>query len=105
MFERLRVHFADSMPPQCTGDVWCSTEDGTPLKWHRPSGVLFDLHGTPDELPWRLVVHFTKFPQADVRLFVPLPWSTCALTVLVRCCLLRNSCSVRARSEMSSGTL
>ena len=51
---------------QDSGDVWCSTEDGTPLKWHRPSGVLFDLHGTPEELPWRLVVHFTKFPQAQV---------------------------------------
>jgi autophagy-related protein 5 len=66
VFDRLREHFSDSMPPQCTGDVWCSTEDGTPLKWHRPSGVLFDLHGTPEELPWRLVVHFTKFPQAQV---------------------------------------
>ena len=75
VFERLRDHFADSMPPQCTGEMWCSMEDGTPLKWHRPTGVLFDLHGTPEELPWRLVVHFTKFPQADVRQILSLLWT------------------------------
>ena len=66
VFDRLREHFADSIPPQCTGDAWCSTEDGTPLKWHRPSGVLFDLHSAPETLPWKLVVHFTKFPTAQV---------------------------------------
>lgn len=66
VFDRLREHFADSIPPQCTGDVWCSTEAGTPLKWHRPSGVLFDLHSAPETLPWKLVVHFTKFPTTQV---------------------------------------
>ena len=104
VFERLQEHFADSKPPRCSGEMWCSTEDGTPLKWHRPSGVLFDLHGTPEELPWRLVVHFTKFPQADVRQILSLLWTawpplfSCAN---VFCC---TSCSARARSAISSGT-
>jgi hypothetical protein len=47
--------------------MWCSSEsDGTPLKWHRPNGVLFDSHGSPSSLPWAVVVHFTKFPRQDL---------------------------------------
>lgn len=102
VFKQLREHFADSMPPQCGGDMWCSTGDGTPLKWHRPSGVLFDLHGSPDVLPWRLIVHFSKFPQDQVRQVSS--WWFVRPAVLLRWRLCCNSCSVRAKRTMSSST-
>jgi len=37
-----------------------------PLKWHYPFGVLFDLLGSPTELPWLLTVHFQGFPTAKL---------------------------------------
>ena len=35
VFDRLRDHFADSLPPH-TDEMWCSCE-GTPLKWRAPA--------------------------------------------------------------------
>ncbi|KAG0379684.1 autophagy protein 5 [Mortierella sp. AD032] len=51
-------------------EMWFDYE-GTPLKWHYPVGLLFDIHGlqaasmnnkTTIPLPWRVTVHFRNFP-------------------------------------------
>jgi hypothetical protein len=65
-YDGLREHFGDSLPPHAD-QIWCSNEaDGVPLKWHRPTGVLFDAHGDPSALPWEVVVHFTRFPRKEL---------------------------------------
>lgn len=48
------------------GEVWFEC-NGTPLKWHYPIGVLYDLtmRGN-DEVPWCLIIHFTKFPEEQI---------------------------------------
>ncbi|CAG2180460.1 unnamed protein product, partial [Oppiella nova] len=43
-------------------DLWLDFE-GTPLKWHYPVGVLYDLLGADSCLPWTLSVHFEGFPE------------------------------------------
>jgi len=43
-------------------EIWFSYND-TPIKWHYPIGLLFDLLATDDQLPWSLTVHFKKFPE------------------------------------------
>ncbi|MDP2436595.1 MAG: autophagy protein 5 [archaeon] len=46
-----------------SGEFWLETaQEQTPLKWHYPVGVLFDLYGDRACLPWRLVLHFHRFP-------------------------------------------
>ncbi|KAF9153642.1 autophagy protein 5 [Actinomortierella ambigua] len=52
-------------------EVWYDYE-GTPLKWHYPIGLLYDLHGIQASsnkpgaretlLPWKVTVHFQNFP-------------------------------------------
>ncbi|CAG8758506.1 14056_t:CDS:2, partial [Cetraspora pellucida] len=49
-------------------DIWYDV-DGTPLKWHYPIGLLYDLHtgyrpdsNSPPPLPWPVTVHFKNFP-------------------------------------------
>lgn len=45
------------------GDIWFDC-NGTPLKWHFPVGVLFELTAKDkDNLPWMLTIHFSKFPD------------------------------------------
>ncbi|MCJ1253077.1 autophagy protein 5 [Lignoscripta atroalba] len=62
-------------------DGWFSFE-GVPLKWHYPIGLLYDLFSgsspsqapnqrpfsedTPDPLPWKLVLHFTEWPDEQL---------------------------------------
>lgn len=47
------------------GEMWLEFE-GQPLKWHYPVGVLFDLLGNTESLPWNLIVHFQNFPEDEV---------------------------------------
>ncbi|KAF9099824.1 autophagy protein 5 [Mortierella sp. GBA35] len=68
----VRKHFA-AKHLRITGDeseVWFDHE-GTPLKWHYPIGLLFDIHGLQAAsrrkesmlpLPWRVTVHSQNFP-------------------------------------------
>ncbi|KAF9978251.1 autophagy protein 5 [Actinomortierella ambigua] len=70
---QVRKHFVD-MALHFIGDdaeVWYDYE-GTPLKWHYPIGLLYDLHGIQASsnkpgaretlLPWKVTVHFQNFP-------------------------------------------
>lgn len=40
--------------------------DGQPIKWHHPVGLSWDLFGSSSDLPWRLILHFSKFPTEDL---------------------------------------
>jgi len=42
--------------------MWFKYKDTT-IKWQYPVGVLFDLLGNPEELPWPLTVYFQGFPS------------------------------------------
>uniref|UniRef100_A0A0N5ARF7 Autophagy protein 5 n=1 Tax=Syphacia muris TaxID=451379 RepID=A0A0N5ARF7_9BILA len=46
--------------------VWlqCGT---TPLKWHYPVGVLYDLLKSDEKLPWTITVRVTDFPKELIR--------------------------------------
>ncbi|XP_037080674.1 autophagy protein 5-like [Pollicipes pollicipes] len=60
VIDRVRRHFSRSVHPDHQGsDVWLEW-DGTPLKWHQPVGLQFDLLCTESALPWHLAVHFTS---------------------------------------------
>lgn len=64
----VRAFFADIRAAHEDGDdaeMWLEFR-GSPLKWNYPVGVLFDLFGSPTELPWEVTVHFSGFPQGKV---------------------------------------
>ncbi|MBZ3887515.1 Autophagy protein 5 [Sciurus carolinensis] len=46
-------------------EIWFEYE-GTPLKWHYPIGLLFDLLASSSALPWNITVHFKSFPEKDL---------------------------------------
>ncbi|KAH9280624.1 Autophagy protein 5 [Echinococcus granulosus] len=60
----------DSSPAQSTEEshsvkkdlTYWLVYDGVPLKWHYPVGLLFDLYGSPDKLPWEITVRFGDYP-------------------------------------------
>lgn len=72
--DKVRKHFSDSQRPGAqdnTGQMWFSYR-GTPLRWHQPIGLLYDLlcsASEGQELPWEITVHLTSFP---VDLLLPL---------------------------------
>ncbi|XP_054153762.1 autophagy protein 5-like [Oppia nitens] len=49
-------------PKTTAKDVWLDC-DGQPLRWHLPIGVLFDLFGEKQGIPWILNIHFRDFPE------------------------------------------
>ncbi|XP_037038701.1 autophagy protein 5 isoform X2 [Bradysia coprophila] len=63
--DKVRKHFSRFVSNEHQdGEVWYDC-NGTPLKWHYPIGVLFDLTTSREDnaLPWCLTIHFTKFPE------------------------------------------
>lgn len=40
--------------------------DGQPIKWHHQVGLSWDLFGSEYDLPWRLILHFSDFPEKDL---------------------------------------
>ena len=46
-------------------EMWLECE-GQALKWHSPIGVLFDLSGADNHLPWNITVHFQNFPELEI---------------------------------------
>ncbi|XP_055716765.1 autophagy protein 5 [Phlebotomus papatasi] len=62
--EKVRKHFVRFISnEQQEGDIWFDC-DGTPLKWHYPIGVLFDLTMGDEvpNLPWSVTIHFGNLP-------------------------------------------
>eukprot|EP01134_Creolimax_fragrantissima_P000310 CFRG0310T1 len=60
-------HFLNSKrePPNFDDEFWCEL-NGMPLKWNYPIGVLFDLYGSAQNLPWNITVHFQTYPEDDI---------------------------------------
>jgi len=46
-------------------DMWLDY-DGQAIKWHHPIGLSWDLFGSSYELPWRLILHFSDFPEKEL---------------------------------------
>uniref|UniRef100_A0A3P9Q3P9 Autophagy protein 5 n=1 Tax=Poecilia reticulata TaxID=8081 RepID=A0A3P9Q3P9_POERE len=63
--DKVKKHFLKVMRPEDVEEMWFEYE-GTPLKWHYPIGVLFDLHASNTVLPWNITVHFKNFPDQDL---------------------------------------
>lgn len=57
---KVKKHFQRHVEKE--DEVWFSFND-TPLKWHYPIGLLFDLLVTDDILPWVITVKFSKYPE------------------------------------------
>ncbi len=55
-----KAYFANYVPSvSCTDrEMWVEYKN-VPLRWHLPTGVLFDLFAHGDELPWGLTLHFS----------------------------------------------
>uniref|UniRef100_A0A8C4QEG5 ATG5 autophagy related 5 homolog (S. cerevisiae) n=1 Tax=Eptatretus burgeri TaxID=7764 RepID=A0A8C4QEG5_EPTBU len=62
-----RISYLPLVTDKDTGDVWFDFE-GTPLKWHYPIGLLFDLYAPNSSLPWNITVHFKGYPQDELLL-------------------------------------
>ncbi|BFI24572.1 autophagy-related protein 5 [Marchantia polymorpha subsp. ruderalis] len=58
--DSIKPHFQSTLPPG-SDTIWFDYE-GLPLKWHIPTGVLFDLLCAEPERPWNLTVHFRAYP-------------------------------------------
>ncbi|EAA62355.1 hypothetical protein AN5174.2 [Aspergillus nidulans FGSC A4] len=82
LLPRLKAFFSSSLIDPTASqphDGWFSFE-GVPLKWHYPVGLLYDLYAgaepatkssetealDDEQLPWRLVVHFGDWPDAEL---------------------------------------
>uniref|UniRef100_A0A8C1EBX6 Autophagy protein 5 n=1 Tax=Cyprinus carpio carpio TaxID=630221 RepID=A0A8C1EBX6_CYPCA len=63
--DKVKKHFLRVMKAEDSTEMWFEYE-GTPLKWHYPIGVLFDLHASNTALPWNVTVHFKNFPEHDL---------------------------------------
>lgn len=63
--DRVQKHFLKYVDPDQQGEMWFEDE-GVPLRWHYPIGVLFDLASHPTRLPWTLTVHFRNFPESEL---------------------------------------
>lgn len=48
-----------------TNNMWLDY-DGQPIKSHHPVGLSWDLFGCSSDLPWRLILHFSKFPSEEL---------------------------------------
>ena len=63
--EKVSKHFSSLLAGQSADQMWFSYR-GTPLRWHLPIGLLYDLtllSPEPASLPWQLTAHFTQFPS------------------------------------------
>lgn len=64
MATKLREYFAPSTAA-IVDELWFEYEH-TPLRWHYPVGVLFDMLGDTTKLPWHIVVRFRGFPSSEI---------------------------------------
>ncbi|TKC52594.1 hypothetical protein EI555_018043 [Monodon monoceros] len=55
--DKVKKHFQKVMRQEDISEIWFEYE-GTPLKWHYPIGLLFDLLASSSALPWNITVHF-----------------------------------------------
>ncbi|NXW40864.1 ATG5 protein, partial [Nyctiprogne leucopyga] len=65
--DKVKKHFQKVMRQEEVSEIWFEYE-GTPLKWHYPIGVLFDLHASNTALPWSITVHFKLSHRRNIIL-------------------------------------
>eukprot|EP00118_Oscarella_pearsei_P026002 m.309200 g.309200 ORF g.309200 m.309200 type:complete len:270 (+) comp45777_c0_seq1:36-845(+) len=63
--DKVKLHFQKTVSQEEGDEMWFEYDD-QPLKWQHPIGVLFDLHGNPDQVPWNVTVHFKRFPEDEL---------------------------------------
>ncbi|XP_040589116.1 autophagy protein 5 isoform X8 [Mesocricetus auratus] len=63
--DKVKKHFQKALRQEDVSEIWFEYE-GTPLKWHYPIGLLFDLLASSSALPWNITVHFKSFPEKDL---------------------------------------
>ncbi|CAB1334325.1 unnamed protein product [Coregonus sp. 'balchen'] len=64
--DKVKKHFLKVMKAEDVEEMWFDFE-GTPLKWHYPIGLLFDLHASNTALPWSITVHFKAHFMSSIK--------------------------------------
>eukprot|EP00092_Neocalanus_flemingeri_P048084 GFUD01054748.1.p1 GENE.GFUD01054748.1~~GFUD01054748.1.p1 ORF type:complete len:268 (+),score=101.12 GFUD01054748.1:55-858(+) len=63
--DKVRKQFSSHLSGQA-GEMWFSYR-GSPLRWHHPIGLLYDLLADQDSsLPWSITTHFSHFPTDQI---------------------------------------
>jgi len=64
--DKVKKHFVKFVSTdKQDAEMWLDF-NGTPLKWHYPIGLLFDLNKSDIQLPWTITLHFDKFPDGEL---------------------------------------
>ena len=68
-----RENLADTNNALNLNNLWLEYES-SPLKWHYPIGLLYDLHASSNSsqhshLPWQIFVHLSNFPEGEIIRF------------------------------------
>jgi len=75
--DKVRKHFQKHVSSELReASVWFEDANGTPMRWHLPIGVLYDLATNmreddedQEKLPWPVTVRFGPFPKAELIQF------------------------------------
>ncbi|ESO02583.1 hypothetical protein HELRODRAFT_65487 [Helobdella robusta] len=69
--EKIHKYYKRYIDPDLTeANIWLEDNNGMPVQWHWPIGVLFDLNSlTKVDLPWVITVHYKDFPQNNIIRF------------------------------------
>lgn len=63
MWRDMVAYFSSFVNKVAGDDEFWLDSQGVPLRWHLPVGLLFDLYGDAQQLPWSLTAHFKGFPE------------------------------------------
>lgn len=99
IYDSVRSHFEPFGPPM-GGKMWLE-HAGTPLRWHLPVGVLFDLLAGEEataSLPWAITVHFQSFPEEQLMQASAQEAEAILLHALKESCFLRCGSAMPAMS-------
>jgi len=64
--QRYFSRFIDQRADHGSVEIWLEDENGMPIQWHYPVGVLYDIAMSPTSTsgsPWPVTVHFRGFPE------------------------------------------
>ncbi|XP_019852942.1 PREDICTED: autophagy protein 5-like [Amphimedon queenslandica] len=68
VYDKLVKLYARAVSASLDDKIWLSYGP-SPLKWHYPVGILFDLFARSTELPWEITVHFKDYPTDDILIY------------------------------------
>jgi autophagy-related protein 5 len=67
--QRYLSRFIDQRAGHGSAEIWLEDENGMPIQWHYPVGVLYDIAMAPSSMtggPWPITVHFRGFPEQSL---------------------------------------